>query len=78
MSYLLKKGGLCQGRAFIGGGGGAFVCFPCPKNHCTQYFLSLEILFLIRLTHVTPKLLTDYGNSKIKDDNLCSPNWKIC
>ena len=50
----------------------------CIKNHCTQYLLSLEMLFLVRLTDVTPESLTNYGNSEIKDDNLYAPNWKIC
>ena len=47
-----------------------FSCTLCLKNHCTKYLLSLEMLYLIKLKDVTPELLTDYGNSEIKDDNL--------
>ena len=38
---------------------------------------SLEMLFLIKLTHVTPELLTYYGNNEIKMRVFVHPTGKF-
>ena len=55
------------------------IVIPSASRIIARKISSLEILFLIiRLTHVTPELLTGYGNSEINNDKLCALDWNIC